>query len=99
MTMQTRSVRVNSDALMLADQVFALGKTSFSEFVRNAVNYVARTGTIPQLNEDPSATLPNNMLEYERRAAEITSRRREPAYANANVKDLLADALMEKYGN
>ena len=48
--MLTRSVRVSEPALRLAERTLAEKGTSFSRLVREMVDFVARTGTLPNLD-------------------------------------------------
>ena len=97
--MLTRSVRVSEPALRLADKCLAAQGTTFSRFVRDVVDYVARTGRIPVLDDPASPALDSRMTEFESWADALTSSvPASPGYAAASAKDLLADALEERYG-
>lgn len=96
--MQTRSVRVDAGALRLAERTLARRGTTFSGLVRDVVDYVARTGLLPQLEPGAGPAPDERMLAFERRADELTLRApADSAYAAAPAGDLLADALEERY--
>lgn len=96
--MLTRSVRVSEPALRLAERVIAERGTTFSRLVRDVVDFVARTGTLPTLDPAPTLSPDERMLEFEAWADELTlSRRAEGSYASASARDLLEDALEERY--
>ena len=97
--MQTRSVRVDADALRLAERTFARRDTTFSRLVRDVVDFVARTGSLPTLDTSRDLPLDEGMLAFERRAEELTLQvPPDPDYASAPARDLLAAALEEHYG-
>lgn len=97
--MLTRSVRVSEPALRLADKSLAAQGTTFSRLVRDVVDYVARTGRIPTLDDPASPALDSRMTEFESWADELTSSApASPGYASASAKGLLAEALEERYG-
>ena len=97
--MQTRSVRIDADALRLAERTFAQRDTTFSRFVRDVIEFVARTGSLPALDASDNQPLDERMLAFERRAEELTlSATAEASYASAPVRDLLGAALEERYG-
>lgn len=96
--MLTRSVRVSEPALRLAERTLAEKGTSFSRLVREMVDYVARTGTLPNLDDVRSLSPSEQMLEFETWADELTSAAQANAsYANAPARELLEDALGERY--
>lgn len=96
--MLTRSVRVSEGALRLAERTLAEKGTTFSRLVRDVVDYVARTGTLPRLDDAPAASLSERMAAFEAWADDLTlSRRAQGAYASASARDLLTDALEERY--
>ena len=98
MAMQTRSVRVDSDALKLAEPAFAANGTSFSGFVRKLVEYVAQTGRLPKLENETPSSADEGLLVFEAFAEELTlSVDAGRSYASASARDLLADALAERY--
>ena len=97
--MLTRSVRVSEPALRLADKSLAAQGTTLSRLVRDVVDYVARTGRVPALDDPASPALDSRMTEFESWADELTSSApASPGYASASAKDLLAEALEERYG-
>lgn len=97
--MLTRSVRVSEPALRLADKYLVSQGTTFSRLVRDVVDYVARTGRIPALDDPASPALDSHMTEFESWADALTSSApAPPGYAVASTKALLADALEERYG-
>lgn len=97
--MKTRSVRVNADALRLAERTFAEKNTTFSQLVRDVVAYVASTGSLPDLSAAPAAAPSRRLLEFERWADQVTSAAAaSPSYASAPARELLADALEERCG-
>ena len=96
--MLTRSVRVSEPALRLAERTLAEKGTTFSRLVRDVVDFVARTGTLPRLDDMPERSPDERMLAFEAWADELTlSRRATDAYASAPARDLLGDALEERY--
>lgn len=97
--MQTRSVRVDANALRLAERTFARQDTTFSRFVRDVVDFVARTGSLPALDTSRDLPLDERMLAFERHAERLTRQvAAEESYAAAPARDLLAAALEERYG-
>ena len=96
--MLTRSVRVSEPALRLAERTLAEKGTTFSRLVRDVVDFVARTGTLPRLDDSPSNRPDERMLALEAWADELTlSRGTTDSYASASARDLLGDALEERY--
>ena len=61
--MLTRSVRVSEPALRLAERVIAERGTTFSRLVRDVVDFVARTGTLPTLDAAPTSASARDLLE------------------------------------
>lgn len=96
--MLTRSVRVSEPALRLAERTLAEKGTSFSRLVREMVDFVARTGTLPNLDTARGSLPSEQMLEFEAWADELTSAAQESAsYASAPARELLTNALGERY--
>ena len=97
--MQTRSVRVDAGALRLAERTLSQRGLTFSGLVREVVDYVARTGSVPRLREERGSVPSSEMLAFERRADELTlGVPADAPYATAPAGDLLAAALEERYG-
>lgn len=97
--MQTRSVRVSEPALRLAERTLAEQGMTFSGFVRDVVDFVARTGRLPRLDAVPASSSDERMLAFESWADDLVARvPADPAYASAPARELLADALTERYG-
>ena len=96
--MLTRSVRVSEPALRLAERTLAERGTTFSRLVRDVVDFVARTGTLPRLDDAPATSPDERMLAFETWVDELTlSRGAADSYASASARDLLGDALEERY--
>ena len=97
--MQTRSVRVSEPALRLAERTLAERGTTVSRLVRDVVDFVARTGRLPRLDADPVTSSDERMLAFESWADDLVARvPADPAYASAPARELLTDALTERYG-
>ena len=96
--MLTRSVRVSEPALRLAERTLAEEGTTFSQFVRDAIDFIARTGRLPRLDAEVSQAPDERMLAFESWADDLVSRApADPSYASAPASELLGDVLAQRY--
>lgn len=96
--MKERSVRFNDGSLALAESVFSAHHTSLSQYLREVVDYVGRSGeliSIPPTVPHDDNLMMEKMLSFESMAAQLT---RVSDWPQASDDDLLADELVTRFG-